>query len=87
MRVMRDSWTDGRLDDLNGRVSEGFAGVDANFARVDADIRELRGDVKELGRETSARFDSMHRTLVHGFVAMFAALIAGFGTLAGVVAF
>jgi hypothetical protein len=33
--VARKAWTDERLDDLNQRVTEGFA-------RVDADIRDLR---------------------------------------------
>ena len=33
--MARGSWTDARLDDLNGRMSEGFQ-------RVDADIRDLR---------------------------------------------
>ncbi|HKO39212.1 MAG TPA: hypothetical protein VJU14_12670 [Solirubrobacterales bacterium] len=33
--MAREAWTDGRLDDLNNRVSEGFQ-------RVDADIRDLR---------------------------------------------
>jgi|GEM_PF-1626565 len=33
--MARESWTDARLDDLNGRMAEGFQ-------RVDADIRDLR---------------------------------------------
>ncbi|MGN6201111.1 MAG: hypothetical protein ACTHNY_01725 [Solirubrobacterales bacterium] len=33
--MARESWTDARLDDLNGRMCEGFQ-------RVDADIRDLR---------------------------------------------
>jgi hypothetical protein len=61
---MRATWTDSRLDDLNGRVS-GLDGrvealsdrvddlgrrLDAGFARVDNDIRELRGEVGALQR-------------------------------------
>jgi hypothetical protein len=38
MAVMRDKWTDERLDDLNARVTEGFS-------RVDADLRELRAEM------------------------------------------
>ena len=57
MYGVREKWTDERLDDLNGRVSEGFA-------RLDGDIRELRGDIKDLRGEMNARFDAMHRLLV-----------------------
>ena len=34
----RVAWTDGRLDDLSGRM-------DAGFDRVDRDIRDLRGEM------------------------------------------
>jgi hypothetical protein len=37
---MRESWTDERLDDLNGRVSDGFE-------RVEVQIRDLRGEMNE----------------------------------------
>jgi hypothetical protein len=36
MEVVRQSWTDERLDDLNGRVSEGFHRMDTRFAQIDA---------------------------------------------------
>jgi len=35
MAAARDTWTDGRLDDLNGRVDDLSSRVDAGFARVD----------------------------------------------------
>ncbi len=50
MEAMREAWTDDRLDDLNGKVDDGFR-------RVETDIRELRG-------EMNTRFDSMQRTLI-----------------------
>jgi hypothetical protein len=42
MAVMRQSWTDERLDDLNDRVSEGFGRMDERFAQVDARIDSVQ---------------------------------------------
>jgi hypothetical protein len=66
MEAMRESWTDGRLDDLSHRM-------DAGFNRVDADLRELR-------TEMNARFDALQHTLIHvagGILAAFGAAVVG----------
>jgi hypothetical protein len=39
MDLMRSTWTDSRLDDLNGRVGE-----------VKLEVRELRGEIGSLNR-------------------------------------
>lgn len=39
---MRSTWTDSRLDDLNGRVSELGQRMDVGFARVDGRIDSLQ---------------------------------------------
>ena len=39
---MRSTWTDSRLDDLNGRVTDLSNRVDAGFARVDSRIDSLQ---------------------------------------------
>ncbi|HEX6206580.1 MAG TPA: hypothetical protein VFZ29_12310 [Solirubrobacterales bacterium] len=71
MAVMaRETWTDERLDDLNARVERGFD-------EVKGEIREVRGEVRELRTETNARFDSMQRTMIIGFVTMSASIIGG----------
>jgi hypothetical protein len=44
MHNVRESWTDGRLDDLNGKVDELGRRTDNGFNRVDADLRALRGE-------------------------------------------
>lgn len=86
--------TDKRIDDLNVRMTEGFQlvhreidGLDKRmtegFKRVDGDIRELRGDVKDLRRETSERFDAMHRTMMRGFFALGGVMVTLFLALAG----
>jgi len=79
MAVMRETWSDERLDDLNGRVSDGFR-------RVDEDFREVRGEIRDLHSEMNARFDSMKRTMTQGFIALSAAFVAGFVGLAGLIA-
>ena len=66
--MARETWTDERLDDLKGQVEKGFA-------RVDSDIRELRSDVKGLQSEMNSRFDSMQRTMIIGFVTLFASIV------------
>jgi len=51
MAVMaRETWTDERMDDLNGRMEKGFD-------RVDADIRELRSEIRVHRGENKASFD------------------------------
>jgi len=54
--MAREAWTDGRLDDLNQRVTEGFQ-------RVDADIRDLR-------RMMFQGFMTMTGIMITGFVTL-----------------
>jgi hypothetical protein len=61
MQTMRETWTDERLDDLNGRVSDGFR-------RVDEDLRSLR-------EEMNTRLDALQRTMIQLGGAMIAALV------------
>jgi len=78
MAVMaREAWTDERLDDLNARVEKGFD-------RVDADIRELRSEMKTGFAEVNGRIDSMQRTMVIGFVTLFASIVGS--VIAGILA-
>jgi hypothetical protein len=64
MAVMaREAWTDERLDDLSRRMERGFD--------------EVKGEIHELRSETNARFDSMQRTMIIGFVTLNASVIGG----------
>jgi len=62
MEAMRSTWTDSRLDDLNGRVS-GIA----------HDVAELRKDVRELRNE----FGAMQRTMLQIGGGLIGTLIVG----------
>ena len=93
MQVMRESWTDERLDDFRGEVNRRFDEVDRQFEKVDrrfekveGEIHELRGDVKDLRMETKAGFESIHKLMVQGAIALTAAFMAGFAALIGLVA-
>ncbi len=74
MHVMRESWTDARLDDFR-------AEVDRRFDKVEGDISELRGEMRELRAEMKSGFESINRTITHGVIALSAAYIAGFAAI------
>ena len=49
---------------------------------TDSRLDDLNDRVSEL----SGRVDRLNQTMVHGFIAMFAAMLTGFVTLAGLIA-
>ena len=75
MHLMRETWTDARLDDFRVEVNR-------RFDKVEGEIAELRAEVKELRSEMKAGFESLHRTMVHGSVALSASFIAAFAAIA-----
>ena len=46
MEAMRSTWTDSRLDDLNGRVEK----ISEDLRDVRSDLREIRGQIGALQR-------------------------------------
>jgi septal ring factor EnvC (AmiA/AmiB activator) len=52
MLLMREAWTDERLDDLSERMDRGFD-------RVDRDIRELKADVDRRFDKVDQQFDKV----------------------------
>lgn len=79
---MAQEWTDGRLDDLNVKVDRGFEKADAEFRALRLEMRteftELRAEMKAGFARIDERSDSLNHTLVMGFIAMAAAILAGF---------
>jgi hypothetical protein len=69
METMRESWTDERLDDMQGEMRRGFD-------RVDADIRDLRTEMNMRFNAVDARFDAMQRTMIIGFASIAAGVLA-----------
>jgi hypothetical protein len=79
MEAMAQEWTDGRLDDLNKKVDQGFA-------RVDTDIRDLRSEMRTEFTAVRTEIGAIQRTMVQGFIALTAAMLAGFAGLAALLA-
>ncbi|MGE0066223.1 MAG: hypothetical protein AB7T48_02620 [Solirubrobacterales bacterium] len=67
MHLMRESWTDARLDDLNQKVDRGFERVDERFERLEAKI--------------DAKFDALYRVMIQAGLGLMAIMIGGFATL------
>jgi hypothetical protein len=78
MEAMRKSWTDERLDDFRTDVDRRFDEVnermDRGFDKCEVEFHRIND-----------RLDGMHRTLIHGFVAMTAAIMAGYAGTIGLV--
>jgi hypothetical protein len=78
METVREAWTDGRLDDLNHRVDEGFKEMRAEFRSVRVEMRaefgsvrsELGGQISQLNRTILQLFGGMMATFVIGIVAI-----------------
>ena len=75
MEAVREKWTDERLDDMNGRMVEGFD-------RLDKDIREVRSEVaktrSEITGEMNTRFEAMHRLIIQVGGGLFGTMVVGF---------
>jgi uncharacterized coiled-coil DUF342 family protein len=68
MEAMRSTWTDSRLDDLNGRVS----GISNEVRELRKDVRELRGEFRALRRTLMQIGGGLIGTLVVGMLGLIA---------------
>jgi hypothetical protein len=59
---MRSTWTDSRLDDLNGRVGE-----------ISRGVKELRGEIREVRTELNA----LQRTIIQVGGGVIGTLVVG----------
>ena len=79
--MVRETWTDERLDKLENRMDEGFRELRAEIrsirgemgevrgeiAQARGELGELRAEIKGLEKKFDAKFDAMNRTLQIGF--------------------
>jgi tetrahydromethanopterin S-methyltransferase subunit G len=79
MHVMRESWTDARLDDFRAEVDRRFDEVDRRLEKVEAEIKDLRGEMK-------SGFEAVNKTMLNGILILSGSYIAGFAALVGLVA-
>lgn len=75
--MVRESWSDGRLDEFEKRIDERFDRVDERFDEVDMRFEQVD---KRLAKIDS-RLESMQKTLIFGVIAMSSAYMAGFAAL------
>jgi hypothetical protein len=66
MKPMRSTWTDSRLDDLNGRVGE----IRDDMRDLRGEMREMRGDIGALKRTMIQVGGGLIGTLVVGMLGL-----------------
>jgi hypothetical protein len=85
MYLMRESWTDERLDDFRDEVNRRFdkfeGEVDKKFDKVDKRFDNVDHELNRV----NDRLDAMHRVMVQAIVATFGSTLAGFLMLAGLI--
>ena len=81
MHVMRESWTDARLDDFREDVNRRFVEVYRRFDQVDKRLDKVEDEIRDLRSEMKSGFESINRTMTHGVIALSAAYIAGFAAI------
>lgn len=69
MEAMRSTWTDSRLDDLNGRVGE----LAEEMRDLRGEMREVRGDLRDLRGE----FAAFQRTMMQVGGGLIGTLLVG----------
>lgn len=89
MEAVREKWTDERLDDMNGRMGEGFDRLDKDIREVRSEIAGVREEVAGLRKEIAGvrvdvmeemnrRFEAMHRLIVQVGGGLFGTMAIGF---------
>ena len=81
MNLMRESWTDERLDDLNQKVDRGFDKVDERFDKVDERFDKVDERFERLEAKIDAKFEALYRLLVQTMLGIMAVMVGGFATL------
>jgi len=83
MEAMRESWTDARLDDFREETARRFDRVESDIREISSEIREMRSEMSEGFKEMNSALRSMQRTMVYGVISLSAAIVTGFGAMAG----
>ncbi len=67
--MVREAWTDERLDDLQKHMDAGFRGVKAEIRST---REELRGEIRDLREKMDAKFDRLTYTLIASLIGLLA---------------
>lgn len=77
--MVREAWTDERLDDLNKKVDDGFKEMRDEF-------RAMRAESAAFRSEITAQFAAQNRMLTQLFGGMFVTTVIGFlGVIATII--
>jgi DNA anti-recombination protein RmuC len=79
--MMRESWTDERLDDFAKHVDQRFDEVGRRFGEVDKRFDKVDHELHRI----NDRLDAMHKVMLQAFVAMFGSTLVGFLALASLI--
>ena len=94
--MVREVWTDERLDDLNKRVDEGFKETREEFravrsemksefqavrAEIKSEFQSVRGEIQAVRGDLGGQIAALHRTTFQLFVGMMVTMGLGFGGL------
>jgi DNA anti-recombination protein RmuC len=86
MHVMvRESWTDERLDEFGKRMDERFEQVDKRFDRVDKRFEQVDKRFEQVDQRLDRLADgleSVRKALIFGAITMSSAFVAGFAAMA-----
>ena len=74
--MVRETWTDERLDDLAKRMDKGFDEVKGEIRDLRIETNGLRSEMNTRLDGMNQRFDAMQRTMIIGFVTLAASVIA-----------
>ena len=83
--IVREGWTDERLDEFGKRMDERFDRVDERFERVDERFEQVDKRFEQIDRRLDRLADgleSVRKALVFGAVTMSSAFVAGFTAVA-----
>ncbi len=73
MHLMRENWTDARLDDLNEKVDRGFERLDVRMDRLESRMDRLESRMDE-------KFDALNRLIMRVGAGIIIALVGVIAT-------
>lgn len=82
--MVREAWTDERLDDLKDHMDEGFREVRAELLQQRGEMarqKDMDARFEAQQRHMDARFDALNRTMQIGFSLSGAVLVALIGLI------
>ncbi len=99
MYNVKESWTDGRMDDFAKHLDHRFDEVDRRFGEVDRRIGEVNRRIDEVDRKFDKRFDlvdhelhrindrldGMHKVMMQAVLMLSGSTLASFVVLASLI--